>query len=436
VLRAVVAVLVLFSWVATMAANNPARKPWAAVSTDSHCVLASLLGDGAGTSSIRLEVTWSRENLYSAAVTLSRSLPSAPWHLDSVSKDARNPVFVGKNHYFMIRGEAGEQIQRELAAGREMELTIESGKSRQTFTSGVNGGEKALREFDRCVAAIKATPRPLPPPPRWITETQGGRDCSLALSGISGVRGLQVRFGAGPKSPSTFGVIADPGLFEDGGVLRLLLPGDPTPFTYDTKARAIARDPRTPALYAAIKSLEPVDMVFTPEGAKPIALRTATEGLAVASPMFDACAAALRQESLPPQYQFNELRYIVSEHEDLCEFTGTYQLDGNAIWLTLVSDGKKNVVKVTRRTVGNGYLIGWLGLEHIGGPKKLVAQDATFELDANEFATLRGDLVRNGRDFHIEMSRDRSYTGQFGGALAVVEAPMFEACAHAKLDKG
>jgi hypothetical protein len=51
-----------------------------------------------------------------------------------------------------------------------------------------------------------------------------------------------------------------------------------------------------------------------------------------------------------------------------------------------------------------------------------------------EFAALRTDLVRNGRDFHIEMSPDRSYTGQFGGALAVVEAPMFEACTHTKFD--
>ena len=150
--------------------------------------------------------------------------------------------------------------------------------------------------------------------------------------------------------------------------MRIVLPGDPTPFTYDTNTRVMARDPRTPTLYAAIKTLKPVDMVFTPKGAKPIALRTATEGLAVASAMFDACAAALRPESLPPQNQFNELRYIVSEHEDQCELTGTYQLDGNAIWLTLVSDGKKNIVKATRRTVGNGYQISWLGLEHLGGP--------------------------------------------------------------------
>ena len=176
-------------------------------------------------------------------------------------------------------------------------------------------------------------------------------------------------------------------------------------------------------------------MVFTPKGAKPIAVRTSTDGLAVASAMFDACASALRSESLPPQYKFNKsCDTSLPTTEDFCELTGTFQFDGNAIWVTLVSDGKENVVKVTRRTVGKGYLIQWLGLEHLGGPKKLSEPDTRYELGDPEFVTLRQDLVRNGRDFHIEMSRDRNYTAQFGGALAVVEAPMFEACVHSKFD--
>jgi hypothetical protein len=255
------------------------------------------------------------------------------------------------------------------------------------------------------------------------------------LSGFAGAPGVRVSFHVRQKASLSFDVTSYSKPFADGGILRIVLPGDPAPFTYDTEARSVTRDPRTPALYAAIRSLKPVEMAFTPRGAKPVAVRTSTDRLAVASAMFDACASALRSESLPPLNQFNELRYIVSEHEDLCELTGTYQLDGNAIWLTLVSDGKKNVVKATRRTVGDGYRISWLGLEHLGGPKKLTGQDATFELDAKEFAVLRGDLVRNGRDFHIEMSPDRNYTAQFGGALAVVEAPMFEACVQAKFDK-
>ena len=168
--------------------------------------------------------------------------------------------------------------------------------------------------------------------------------------------------------------------FADGGILRLVLPGDPAPFTYDTESSSVTRDPRAPALYAAIRSLKPVDMAFTPRGARPVAVRTSTDGLAVASAMFDACASALRSESLPPQYQFNELRYVVADYEDLCELTGTFQLDGNAIWVTLVSDGKKNVVKVTRRTVGKGYLIESLGLEHLDGPKKLNEPDTRYEL--------------------------------------------------------
>lgn len=433
-LRAVVAIgISLVACVAANAADNAATPHWTARTSPEKCELIGALLNVDGQSTGQLEIGWRSPGYYSLAISIKEPAPLAIWRFEEADLNESLAYQVGPWRYISVGGDAGERAKRRVAEGRSLTLMPRAGVDRHRLTTGTRGTAESLKAFDQCVATIKATPIP-PPPSRWAASTQGGRDCMLQLSDVSGVRGLDVRFGARPKSPLTFAVSAESHLLKDAGVLRIVLPGDPNPFTTDIGVLTVSRDPRAPALYAAIKTLKPVDMVYAPRGAKPIALRTSTDGLTLASAMFDACAAALKTESLPPQLQFNELRYVVTEEEDLCELTGTFQLDGNAIWVTLMSDGQKNVVKIARRTVGAGYQIQVLGLGRLGGPDKLTAADATFELDAKTFAALRRDLIANGRDFQIVMSRDRSYTAQFGGALAVVEAPMFEACAHAKFD--
>ena len=425
------ATLIVVSASSPGAAKGSAHVPWAGLNTVTHCLLQNRLSDDEGRSRARVVVTWSKKDGYELEVSISGSLSATKWQLDSMDQGTRNPVLTGKGWHLKVLGEAGELAKREVAAGRELALSIEFRGRTLLFTSGAIGVANAMSIFDQCIAEINARPEPPPPPPRWEAETQGGRHCSIRSSGIPG---LEVSFGSSTKMPLNLRVYAKATSYKDGGVMRIVLPGDPTPFTYDTTAPSATPDPRTRVLYAAIKSLKPVDVVFTPRGAKPVATRLPTEGLAAASAMFDACTAALKNAATMPQLSFSELRYVVNSQDDLCELTATFQIDGNAIWLTLVSDGKTNTFKVARRPVNEGYLINWLGLERLGGPKKLAAQDATFELDAEYFAALRRDILANGRDFHIEMSTDRSYTAQFGGVLATVEAPMFEACAHAKFD--
>jgi hypothetical protein len=418
----------------THAADGSDAAQWTAKASPEKCELVGALIDGQQKSSGRIEISWRSSGAYQLTIALGETAPVAHWRFEQADLNESLEYQDRPFRYIMMGGDVGERAYRAVVAGRALTLMARPGVDRHRLTTVTRGVPESLRAFDQCVTKLKATPVPPPPPARWRAETQGGRDCSLRLSDLSGIRGLEAMFGAGTRSSLSFVITANPFLIKDGGVLRIVLPGDPRPFTYDTEAKTVTRDPRTPALYAAIKSGKPIDMTFTVPGAKPIPVRTSSEGLAVASGMFDACAAALRPESLPPRFQFNELRYVVTDQEDGCELTGTFQIDGNAIWITLVSDGTKNVVKVTRRTVGAGYKIRELGLERLGGPKKLTAEDTTIDLDAKSFASLRRDLVANGRDFQIVMSRDRSYTAQFGGALAVVEAPMFEACAHAKFD--
>jgi hypothetical protein len=434
VLRASTAIGILFVSVVADAANSDDGAQWSATSTEDKCTLAGALKDEKGNAAGKIGIHWMRSGRYTLEISVAASAPLVSWRFDTTALNEGLAYQTGGYRYISIGGDSGERARREVAAGRSLNLIAGTNPRSHRLSTGTRGAPESLRAFDQCVAAFKALPEPPQPPPRWTASNQTGRSCSLDVADVIGVRGLHLGFGSRPKSPLTFGAGANTDLNKSRGILRIVLPGDPTPYTFDTGARSVNPDPRTPALYAAIKSLQPLDLVYTPPGAKPISTRTPTDGLAVASAMFDACATALRAESLPPRYQFNELRYIITEEENFCELTGIFQIDGNAIWVTLVGDGKKNVVKVTRRTVGAGYQIRVLGLDRLGGPKELTAQDGTFELDAKEFAAMRKDLIANGRDFQIVMSRDRSYTAQFGGALAVVEAPMFEACAHSKFD--
>jgi len=434
VLRATIAVGTLLATGGVVSASDSVTAAkWTAEATPENCLLTGALADPTGKSAGKIEIKLNRSGYYTLTISINDSAPLAYWRFDGVD-DLNESVTYQTNPYrYLTRGgDAGERARREVAEGRALSLLPRPGVDRHRLTTGTRGAPESLRVFDQCVANFKANPEP-PPPARWTASTQGGRDCTLRLSDISGVRGLDIFFGARPKSTLTFDVTAEENFFKSGGILRIGLPGDPNPFVYDTALRTTKRDTRASAVYTAIRS-NPVDMTFTPHGGKPFAVRTTNDGLAVTGAMFDACGTALRAETLPDQASFSELRHTVNEVDDSCELTATQQIDGNAIWLTLLSDGDKNTLKMTRRTVGNGHLIQEMRLASLGGPERTTAQDVTFELDEAQFAALRRDLTGKGREYRIAMSSQKGYIARFGGPHALVEAPMFEACVQAKFD--
>jgi hypothetical protein len=396
-------------------------------------MLTGALTDPAGNAAGHIEIKFGRSGYYSLTISINKSAPPAYWRFEGVDELNEDVAYQPNPYRHLTRvGDAGERARREVAEGRALSLLPRPGVDRHRLTTGTHGAVESLKVFDQCVANFKANPEP-PPPARWEANTQGGRDCKLRLSNVSGVRGLELSFGARPKSTLSFAVSAERNFYKKGGILKTTLPGDPNPFSYDTELSPAKRDPREPAVMAAIKR-GPLDMTFTPHGGKPIALRTTTDGLAVAGAMFDACARSLSAEALPEQASFAELRHVVNEVDDSCELTATQQVDGNVIWLTLLSDGKMNTMKVTRRTAGNGHLIQEMRLASLGGPERTTAQDVTFELDEEQFAALRRDLTGKGREYRFAMSSEKGYVARFGGPHALVEAPMFDACVHAKFD--
>lgn len=415
------------------AAESATAAKWTAGVTPENCLLTGALADPTGKSAGKIEIKLGRTGYYTLTISIDSSAPLAYWRFEDAD-DLNEQVSYQTNPYrYLTRGgEAGERARREVAEGRALSLLPRPGVDRHRLSTGTRGAAESLKVFDECVADFKANPEP-PPPARWEASTQGGRDCTLRLSNVSGFRGLVFYFGSRPQSALTFVVSADQTFYKHGGILRTDLPGDPTPFAYDTEAPPAKRDPRVPAVLSAMRR-SPLDMTFTPHGGKPMALRTTADALAVAGAMFDACVNALRAETLPDQASFSELRHVVNEVDDSCELTATQQVDGNAIWLTLLSEGARHSMKVTRRTVGNGHLIQEMRLASLGGPDKTTAQDVTFELDAAQFAAMRRDLTGKGREYRIAMSSQKGYIAKFGGPHALVEAPMFEACVHAKFD--
>jgi hypothetical protein len=249
---------------------------------------------------------------------------------------------------------------------------------------------------------------------------------------VDGLPGLRLSFGAGAKGRS-FGVDAGPRLQKDGGALRIDLPGGASPWLIDIKTVVSPEDPRSETLLAELGKLKSLPMIFTPPGGLPVKLQTPLEGLPTASAMFNACAKAMKQPNLPVQPMFTELRYAIAEQGGVCELTGTFQLRGNGIWLALQTDGAKHVLKVTRRTLKPGDPITSLDVSGIGGPKKLEAQDASYDLDADAFTSLLHDLGGEGRRFGGQLRGGDNFSTAFGGKYAVVEGPMFDACARVKL---
>jgi hypothetical protein len=149
--------------------------------------------------------------------------------------------------------------------------------------------------------------------------------------------------------------------------------------------------------------------------------------------MFDACATAMKQPDLPVRPMFTELRYAIAEQDNTCELTGTFQLRGNGFWLVLASDGSTHRLKITRRTLKPGEPVTWLNVSSLGGSRRLEAQDASYDLDTEAFQSLLLDIVGEGRPFEARLQGGEVFAVPFGGKFAVVEGPMFDACARVKL---
>ena len=187
-LRASIAAMaVLVACPAVYAAQGVAEKSWSATSTPEKCTLIGGLVDVRGNPAGQLEIHWMRSGSI-LSISLLASTPLANWRFDAASLNERLGYQTNGYRYISIGGEAGDLARRELVAGRALTLIAGSASGSHRLTTGTGGAAEATRAFDQCVAAIKAIPEPPPPPPRWTASTQGGRDCSLGLSDVSGVR--------------------------------------------------------------------------------------------------------------------------------------------------------------------------------------------------------------------------------------------------------
>lgn len=414
---------------AVVEAAEPAdRSPWSAKSSDERCTLGGAAVDADGKAAASVEISWSLGGGYLLTVSLTQLAPVAPWVLESSGKGEVRGIFAEGSRSRFTSGsiEKGEQLVRELSAGRALVLTVGTGASASRYTTGNGDVAASAHAFDECIAQMRAKPRL---PSSWAAETSG-RGCSLR-SRLAEVPGAEIAFGVGANRALRVSVYADTFMIPDGGVLQVDLPGG-KPWIIDTRLHPTAADPREKQLLDALLQLQPVPMTFTPQGAASVKLQPPLGNLEVAGPMFRDCMTAVQSVSLPPQRDFAELSYTVSEAGNSCELSGTFQIQGNALWLVLSSDGNKNSLKVTRRMVKSGYRIESLDMSGFGGPKRLTAEDAVLELDTSALANLRSDLVGAGRDFGMRMNRTESYTAQFGGRFAPLEATMYNACVEAK----
>jgi hypothetical protein len=335
-------------------------------------------------------------------------------------------------HAASIEGFA--KSRAHLLAGRAIELVVESpGQSAQRYTTGVLGVREAIAELDRCIESAKQAAQPAAA--RW-TATTGGTmaapACSLSASGMIGIDGVEASFNAIRPNGISFGARSSSSYFVDGGTLRIDLPGAKEPWVLDTEkyVGGAATDPST-LLGLLARGVSP-KMAFTPRGRQAIPVSLPLENWKAAAAMFDACRSAAYGGAPRKLVSYRELRHVVEERPEGCYLTATYQLQGNGIWLVLTTEGGKPALKVTHRTLGNGYKLQSMDLRTFGGSGKVTAPDTTLSLDAATFAEVRRRLVGSGVEFGIEMPRPKTYVVPFGGEYGRIEAAMFEACVKAK----
>jgi hypothetical protein len=415
----------------SLAAQRPDPRRWMTGSSFDKCTLTALARSAEGEGGATVEIGWSRDGGYTAELSLWPAAPNSPWVVQTSVAKRRVIEGGAKTRFVLSRIETGDEIVKDLREGQALDVIVGTGAHSRLFSTGTAGLTQSVVVFNNCIPEIRdAASRP-EPPARWNTGTSTGRACEMVAT-VDGLPGLLLRFGAGAKGRG-FNVYADSRHQKDGGSLRIELPGGAPPWLIDVEAAVSSQDPRSETLLAELRRLVSLPLVFTPPGGSPVKLRTPLEGLPTASAMFDACAGAMSQPDLPVQPMFTELRYAVAEHDGICELTGTFQLRGNGMWLVLQSDGVKHAFKVTRRTLKPGDPIVSLDVSGFGGPKRLEAQDASYDLDADAFKALLDDMVGEGTRFGGRLGGGEIFSTTFGGKYAVVEGPMFQACARVKL---
>ena len=356
-------------------AEPASRTPWSTHSSAERCSLYTTLADANGKkTAANLALDWRRASGHWLQLTLLESVPAAPWTLDSAGKGAALRVLSGgsRARYTDSRIENGEQLVRELSAGSSLVLTLH-GPAASRFTTPTNGSASS-RAFQECVARVQAAPAPQEPPPRWSAETSGSRNCSLSAA-MPGVPGARILFHVGAKSSLVF--FGTPAIFQNpgGGALRVEQSGL-QPWIVDSEKVQATADSRETRLLEALIGRKTLPMTFTPRGAQSVAFLAPLGNIEVAGPMFRACMNAVKAPDLPPQLSLAELHYSVTETGKACELSGTFQIEGNAIWLVLSTDGGKHTVKVTRRMVKAGRPIEAIDLGALGGPKDFTGLDA------------------------------------------------------------
>jgi len=430
--RTLLVVCLLFSISTTTAASQSARSPWTTeAARDFSCRLSNAAIDGRGTEAGRIEIGWGDVSGYWLQVSLEKSIPAGRWRVESTGKGRAREILTGQGQFWHFRGEPGEKLKLDLASGRDAVLTLESSGKRTRYATGIHGAAEAVREFDECVANIKAamgTSRS-----RWTAESSSGRECWLKQSNLGGIRSLDLWFFA-PRGQGIFFDVRGSSVKNPvTGVLRIDLPGDASPWLIDTEKDDVDARRKT-MLLGELRQLKPPHMTFTPRGAVPVEAKDLLGNLDTAIAMFDVCMATNARLAKAQDNPDSAIRFSVSESEGVCEFTGVYQVAGEGIWLSLLSQQKKHVLKVERRRLAPGYEVRALDLGEIVGARNVEAADAVFELDAAKLGRLRRDLAGAGREFVVHSTRDAGYKMQFGGEVAAVPFAMFDACVHTRFD--
>jgi hypothetical protein len=409
-------------------AHSAGAPHWVMQASDGNCALRQELQDASGAPAGDLAITSDRDYGPEANVRIYRGTAdgivrlSQPGTLNAWSKPLGDGGAIKK-------GAGVFNLLNPLREGQPLLVeVITPGKPTARYTTSKAGVADAVGAFNRCAAALPASQEPQP---RWEAGADSS-DCTVHQQRFGAVNGLSVRFETIKSGGVTLVFYADDRLFPRGGALHIELPGAQAPWIVESGHVAFPVDPRGRALLDALRRASNLRMSFHPQDGPTVRIEPRLDNLPVAASMMDACLRA-RARPVPPKVaQFSELRYALSDSDAGCELTGVYRIESQAVWLALSTDGRKNVLKVTQRTIRAGYKVAALDLEKLGGARRMSAPDASIDLDATAFGALRRDLMGSGREFRILLTNDAGYSTRFGGDYGAVESAMFDACVRAK----
>jgi hypothetical protein len=423
-MRIIVWILCLGTVTVAHAASPPA---WVLQAAEGSCALRHPFIEPGGATFAQIEILWDSEFGDELRVKLFgrdaghafRLVQSGTRNAWSRSGNETGPVAKGFD-VFNVMGPLGD--------GAPLTLVLETarGKPRQ-YSTGAAQVRESVAAFNRCKHDKQPADRR--DSAFWSAESQRS-SCSLSTS-IDEAPGLQLYIHSRRVGGAALAVFAADRFYPQGGVLRLEMPGERTPWDIDTNADELSTDPRLLSLLRALRGAQAVRLAFTPRGMPAEALKTPVAGLPAAAAMFDACVSATSGPVVPKAVPGTGPSYAV-DGESTCTLTATYQLFGSSLWLALSTDGGKPSLKITRRKVRNDEQVVMLDLESLGGSAKFMAPDADLAIGAAAFARLRADLRTTGRPVQAVLESRKALKVDFGGEYAVVETAMFDACVHTK----